>query len=157
MAEEDKQEIQEEATNRSLLARFDGLQVDGLIRRYRRHVAIVVVLALGIWAAQMGLDRLPITATEVPEETEQAATATPAGEPLTLADLPAYEQADSSSIGVQRKLDIHTIIPSRPRLEVIEYTVEKGDSLFGIADRYGLKPETILWGNFEYFYGMRAN
>jgi murein DD-endopeptidase MepM/ murein hydrolase activator NlpD len=32
---------------------------------------------------------------------------------------------------------------------VITYTVQQGDTLFGIADFFGLKPETILWGNNE--------
>lgn len=27
------------------------------------------------------------------------------------------------------------------------YVVEKGDTLFGIADKFGLKPETVLWSN----------
>ena len=35
-----------------------------------------------------------------------------------------------------------------PGAEVIVYTVEPGDTLFGIAERYGLKPETVLWGNY---------
>ena len=32
---------------------------------------------------------------------------------------------------------------------MITYTVELGDSIFSIADDFGLKAETILWGNFE--------
>jgi murein DD-endopeptidase MepM/ murein hydrolase activator NlpD len=27
------------------------------------------------------------------------------------------------------------------------YTVEAGDTVFGIAEKFGLKPETVLWGN----------
>jgi hypothetical protein len=42
---------------------------------------------------------------------------------------------------------IHTTIPSRPRTEIITYTVKKDDNIFAIADMFGLKPETILWGN----------
>jgi murein DD-endopeptidase MepM/ murein hydrolase activator NlpD len=34
-------------------------------------------------------------------------------------------------------------------VDVITYTVQTGDSLFSIADQFSLKPETILWGNFE--------
>jgi len=50
--------------------------------------------------------------------------------------------------GVPRLAQEHTIIPSRPRQEVIKYTVLDGDTLFGIAEKFGLKPETILWGNY---------
>jgi murein DD-endopeptidase MepM/ murein hydrolase activator NlpD len=40
-----------------------------------------------------------------------------------------------------------TIIPDRPRTEVIEYEVQEGDTIFSIAERFGLKPETIAWAN----------
>ncbi|RMF78491.1 MAG: LysM peptidoglycan-binding domain-containing protein [Chloroflexi bacterium] len=40
-----------------------------------------------------------------------------------------------------------TIIPDRPRNEVIQYTIERGDTIFTIAERFGLKPETIAWSN----------
>ena len=43
---------------------------------------------------------------------------------------------------------IHTTIPSRPRTEIITYTIQKDDTIFGIAEMFGLKPETILWGNY---------
>jgi murein DD-endopeptidase MepM/ murein hydrolase activator NlpD len=39
----------------------------------------------------------------------------------------------------------HTIIPDRPRLDVITYTVQPGDTLSDIAYSFGLKPETIMW------------
>ena len=55
----------------------------------------------------------------------------------------------SLSQGIERKIDFKTIIPTRPRVEVITYTVEAGDTLFSIADKYNLKPETLLWGNFD--------
>lgn len=51
--------------------------------------------------------------------------------------------------GIQRVALIHTSIPTRARVDVLVYTVEQGDSLFGIAETFGLKPETVLWGNFD--------
>lgn len=50
--------------------------------------------------------------------------------------------------GVPRLAQERTIIPSRPRQEILKYTVLEGDSVFGIAEKFGLKPETILWGNY---------
>ncbi|HSO12797.1 MAG TPA: LysM peptidoglycan-binding domain-containing protein [Anaerolineales bacterium] len=50
--------------------------------------------------------------------------------------------------GVPRLAQERTIIPSRPRQEILKYTVLDGDSVFGIAEKFGLKPETILWGNY---------
>lgn len=40
-----------------------------------------------------------------------------------------------------------TIIPDRTRSGVEEYTIESGDTIFALAERYGLEPETIVWGN----------
>ena len=34
---------------------------------------------------------------------------------------------------------------------IITYTVRQGDSLFSIANEFGLEPETILWSNSELF------
>jgi murein DD-endopeptidase MepM/ murein hydrolase activator NlpD len=48
--------------------------------------------------------------------------------------------------------ELHTTVPARPRQEVVKYTVKKGDTIFGIAEKFGLKPETILWGN-QYVLG----
>ena len=50
--------------------------------------------------------------------------------------------------GIPRQAQLHTIIPSRPRIDVVTYTVQSGDSLFMIADNFGLKPTTILFGNY---------
>ena len=50
--------------------------------------------------------------------------------------------------GIPRLAQVHTIIPSRPRQEVEKYTVVKGDTIFGIAEKFGLKPETVLWANY---------
>ena len=51
--------------------------------------------------------------------------------------------------GISRQTSLHTSIPSRPRMETIEYTVQSGDSVFGIAEKFGLNPTTILWGNYS--------
>lgn len=50
--------------------------------------------------------------------------------------------------GVLRMAQLHTNFPARPRFEVVQYTVEKGDTVFGIANKFNLSPETILWGNY---------
>lgn len=49
--------------------------------------------------------------------------------------------------GVARLAYLHTEAPSQVRLEVITYTVQAGDSLFGIAEKFALRPETVLWSN----------
>jgi LysM repeat protein len=62
--------------------------------------------------------------------------------------LPEFSEV-SELAGILPEIDPHTTIPTRPRDEVIDYTVDTGDSVFGIASAYGLKPETILWANYD--------
>src|SRR5215211_6078769 len=57
-------------------------------------------------------------------------------------------QGEVSFGGIPRLAQVHTTIPSRPRQEVVKYTVVEGDNVFGIAEKFGLKPETVLWGNY---------
>lgn len=51
--------------------------------------------------------------------------------------------------GIRRFALLHTTLPNRARFEITQYEVQKGDSLFGIAEKFGLKPQTLLWGNFD--------
>ncbi len=43
----------------------------------------------------------------------------------------------------------HTIIPDRPRQTATKYTVQKGDSVFSISKDFNLKPESVLWANYD--------
>lgn len=55
----------------------------------------------------------------------------------------------ASANSLTRKTNLKTIIPSRPRVEVITYTVQTGDTLFLIAQNHGIKPATVLFGNYD--------
>ncbi len=48
---------------------------------------------------------------------------------------------------IERQFVAFTTIPDRPRNKVIGYTIKPGDTLFGIAGEFGLKPETLFWSN----------
>jgi len=65
-----------------------------------------------------------------------------------VAVLPEFHQAGDVE-AILPEASLHTNIPTRPRYEVITHTVETGDSVFGIAQAYGIKPETVLWGNYD--------
>lgn len=58
--------------------------------------------------------------------------------------------ADRSYGGtVIRQPVLHTVFPDRPRLEVITYTIQPGDTIFDIAVQFNISPETIVWSNRE--------
>lgn len=61
--------------------------------------------------------------------------------------LPVFDLTRSSMIGISRSTSLHTDVPSRPRMVVSTYSVQAGDTLFGVAEKFGLQPETILWSN----------
>jgi murein DD-endopeptidase MepM/ murein hydrolase activator NlpD len=60
---------------------------------------------------------------------------------------------DDRPDGVVRKANPLTTIPERVRLEVITYTVQEGDTIFGIAEKFKLSPYTIVWSNMEPLQG----
>lgn len=55
---------------------------------------------------------------------------------------------NSSSMAIVRDLyDPFTFVPERPRDEIIQYTAVVGDTIGAIAERFGLRPETVAWSN----------
>jgi murein DD-endopeptidase MepM/ murein hydrolase activator NlpD len=101
-----------------------------------RLIAMFMVagaLALALWAG-VGLLAGPAAAQDIDHT---AATPTPDQAPLT----PRYPSF------IARSAVPHTTIPDRPRLEIITYTVQPGDTVFGIAEQFHISPETIMWSN----------
>lgn len=86
-----------------------------------------------------------------PPNADSAPDALPTLDPQTAAallnaPLVSAHQPDPLRV-VRNPYEPFTIIPDRPRSEVITYTVREGDTIFGIAERFGLSPETIAWSN----------
>jgi murein DD-endopeptidase MepM/ murein hydrolase activator NlpD len=61
------------------------------------------------------------------------------------------EVGDDSSIqSITRSIQLKTNIPDeRPRYDVDKYMVARGDSVFAIAEKYKISPETLLWANYD--------
>lgn len=64
------------------------------------------------------------------------------------ASLPAFSPSEEPNT-LRRVANPHTIIPASLRREPSFYTVDKGDSVFSVAVNYELKPETVLWANYD--------
>jgi murein DD-endopeptidase MepM/ murein hydrolase activator NlpD len=101
-------------------------------------VAIVVVILLGQRFYNQGPRQLPENSTQ---------DTSPVGGGVDINTIPANDIF--SITGVSREAQIHTNIPSRPRKELSTYVVQDGDTVFGIAEKFGLQPQTILWGNYN--------
>ena len=117
---------------------------------------LLVVILIGV-AAALGYDRFinHSAATSALLKASQAKATQPsaasaAGGATAIALAPINNgRIPLGDMGIVRRASLDTIIPTRPRVDVITYTVQTGDSLFSIADQFGLMPETILWGNYD--------
>jgi murein DD-endopeptidase MepM/ murein hydrolase activator NlpD len=78
-----------------------------------------------------------------------SAVASPVPTMAAVSDLPPLPPPGSYDDGVARKNLVHTSLIGKQRQDIEQYTVQKGDSIFGIAKKYDLSPSTILWGNIS--------
>jgi murein DD-endopeptidase MepM/ murein hydrolase activator NlpD len=133
-----------------ILERLKGFDYPRPTKRLLGQLFLIAVIAVGGWAAYLGLSTLPANEDpNLPISTE-AIVAEPTGtQAIDILDLPAFAGGPIVDSLIERRINVHTIFPTRPRLETVKYEVKEGDTLFGIAINYGLKPESILWGNFD--------
>jgi murein DD-endopeptidase MepM/ murein hydrolase activator NlpD len=119
-------------------------------KRLLGHFSIFLVIGFGAWAAHVGLDSLPPDSSRADPSGFLGTDATPpAIAEMGIADLPGFAAGGALEAGISRRTEMHTIMPTRPRVDILLYQVQKGDTLFGIAEQYGLKPQSILWGNYD--------
>jgi LysM repeat protein len=101
-----------------------------------------------------------VSATEFPTATVVVATAIPVivpeGAPTISADTAlALLQSTPQNLDIRNPLVIMRdnfnpftfIKQDRPRSETIQYTAQAGDTIYTIAERFKLAPETIAWSN----------
>lgn len=79
----------------------------------------------------------------------QVASAGPTATPTPVVVLPPFELPDNTTsvVALTRYTNMNTLLPDKPRYEITQYTVVAGDTPYGIAAKFGLQPESILWGN----------
>jgi murein DD-endopeptidase MepM/ murein hydrolase activator NlpD len=122
-----------------------------LFTRTSAHLAVVTVAIMAI-----GLSNVEWPAQAAPTSPTLALSA-PAGggtdeeiTPDVLVNHNAQNNAvlvSGSSRAVARLAQPHTIIPERPRLGIITYTVQAGDTVESMAGTFGLQPTSISWAN----------
>jgi murein DD-endopeptidase MepM/ murein hydrolase activator NlpD len=120
-----------------------------LLGRFTSHVALVLMLLFLVVLGSLSLDSLSAV-VNVADQTilagfVQSVDAAPSTEVVTGSPYTSV----AAQARIARQAQVHTAIPERPRLEVISYTVQAGDTAEKIADAYGLLPTTLLWSNPE--------
>ena len=127
---------------RRLMDTFIGIGLGESLLRTGTTLLSITLLVGVIWL-------LRIFYTQEAEPDEAAASALQAVATLPVEPNGASQQVSLDGFpGIPRLAQVRTIIPSRPRQEVDEYTVVAGDTIFGISEKFGLKPETVLWANY---------
>src|SRR5512135_352239 len=97
---------------------------------------VVALLGSTVWWKQNGSS----PSSQQPEPTAAPNQQQAVALPSTLGSL-----ISAPSIG--RALQLKTSITGQGSLQPITYKVERGDSVFGIAKQYNIKPESILYSN----------
>ena len=120
-----------------LMETLVGLGLGESMLRAGTTVLSVLLLGVVIWLVRLFYAQTP---AEV-----NALEAVPT---VNVAGIENVQVSVDTFVGIPRLAQAHTIIPSRPRLEIVKYTVLEGDTVFGIAEKFGLAPETVLWGNY---------
>ena len=102
-------------------------------------LAAILVIGLTWW--YRGRMALPVFASKTDPTL-------PAAAPLNLDGLATQVIPTPATNGISRQVQPHTILPAKPRFEITTYVVVAGDTIFGIAEKFDLNPQTILWGNY---------
>jgi murein DD-endopeptidase MepM/ murein hydrolase activator NlpD len=109
-------------------------------------LTLAIVLGAGgfaVWRMQTSpapaaaLAPAPAATALVAEDPQSASI--PAGSSVSMLSLPA----------IGRSLTLKTIVPDRPRYSIAVHTVARGDSVFAISKEYSIKPDTLLWANYD--------
>ncbi|MGC9398953.1 MAG: peptidoglycan DD-metalloendopeptidase family protein [Anaerolineae bacterium] len=120
-----------------------------VLGRWSAHIAIFLSVAL-LWALS-GL-HVPLSESVFSEAGSPSAGARPqtVGQrdaSSTSWFLSRFSYQVSAQSQIVRQSKPYTVIPERPRLEVITYAVQVGDTTESIAEQFGLQPTTIMWSN----------
>lgn len=113
-----------------------------LLRAATNILSLVAILIV-IWLAQTYF-RDPVAQARASAGTHELPS------PVPPSSIQAENIApDASASGILRGTNLHTNAPERPRQDIITYTVQAGDTVSGIADRYGLQPKTVFAANYD--------
>jgi len=153
--EEDQTELPENAPDESLTPQEFGNRISTWVQsllhmglgefllKAATHVFSLIGIAMVIWLAQTYF-RQPAPEPQDSGTPPEIMTAMPSGPSLQ-----AGLAVDLGGSGILRQADIHTNVPERARQDIETYTVQAGDTVSGIAERFGLQPKTIFAANYD--------
>lgn len=114
------------------------------VLRLSTNLLSALAIGLVIWLVQILVRQGPLNANTT---AAQAAGLTPTAV-VQVAAVNAIP-VDPLEGGIVRQAQLHTDVPSRPRTDIVTYTVQQGDTVSDIADKYGLQAKTIFAANYD--------
>jgi len=131
----------------------DRQAVVSLTGRFSAHLAILILVLLTGFIGRVALAQMSFaTAPEPASQAAAESVATPTAVITTTVPIQRHLATQARRLVFRQALP-HTDIPERERLEVITYTLQSGDNIFTIAERFKLSPYTIVWSNMEILQG----
>lgn len=121
---------------------WEQLWQTGALLRFALHGCFLSMLVLALWLSKativpQNLFRFPVVTAQLMRQEELV--------PLSAAS-PGGIGGEEADVLVSAVVP-HTTIPRRYRIDPITYTVQAGDNVSVIAEKFGVSVETILWAN----------
>ncbi len=120
--------------------------------RAASHAAVVLLLVAVVVVSTTSLITVPahpkgtLSLSFLPSEQSAPRTAPSESTQAEELALPAAPVVEEGNI-LRRMAVPYTIIPERPREEIVTYVVQPGDNILGIAAQFGISGETLMWAN----------
>lgn len=118
--------------------------------RLAGHLAVVIIAATVLLVSRMEMPDWNLTLPRAFPTDMADSTVLSASNAVEQASQIFGSQADSgvlSGSSLQKAIVPFTVIPEVPQEGIRSYTVTSGDTVLGIANKFGLKPESIQWAN----------
>lgn len=144
LTEDDESFLPGQALAAKAWERFKQLGLYQSLLRAATLISTLVVMVLIVLIFRrfyVNADGSMVTQLQIPDPVRTTPIVEIYAPPL-LANLPEEKQK-----ALTRRSELDTVLPMRSRSELTTYTVEAGDTLFTIAARFNLLPETVLWSN----------
>lgn len=121
-----------------------------VLMRYTAHLAVLLLAVTALFVAGIKFPQAAVPLATLKEANQPPGVSSVHQARLSPATPTTNMHFTPPDDGTITRLALpQTTIPERPRSEVVTYTVQSGDTVFGIAEKFGLTPFTIYWANSE--------
>ncbi len=117
--------------------------------RLASHLSVLLVAAAVLLFSRIQIPEWDFQLVAMPEQSAPSRQFGSVAQQMSaLLTVPSANSAEAlASESLQVQIVPFTIIPERTRREIQVYAVQGGDTVLGIAGKFKVQPETLLWAN----------